>query len=333
MRPVWLLVLWLIAGLCVACGDSGHRDRAAAAPPTPFAPAVTTVPAGYREVLCPFWRGAARGLTVRLDVPMKTKYGEMSGAGCSFTSGTVTGVSVTAAGRSLASWRRKELDPYDGIGGDDEVRHISYRAKTPGFGGRSAERLTWWAYDDGMPFWQTAVQAAGVNLGWSTRRDETVGLETVRRSLGVRRGVRALCPFWGAETRLSFTPPAEHETVQREGGRCQIYFDGSPTVLQSASIDPAPAPLVSLANRVRRSRQASHVRLERGVARIAGRPADRLTWTVTRTKETKHYEPAGTWRIVVTQSALARVRWGQTPRWWQAHRSEYDALVSSIRPN
>ncbi|HEX7740624.1 MAG TPA: hypothetical protein VF426_13350 [Marmoricola sp.] len=331
MRAARLLVLALLAGLCVACGDSGHRDRPAAAPPKPFAPAVTKVPSGYREVLCPFWRGAARGLTVRLVVPLRTKYGEMSGAGCSFTSGMVTGVSVTAAGRSLASWRKKELDPFDGVGGDDEIRHISYRRTVPGFGGRTAERLTWWAYDDGLPFWQTAIQAAGVNLGWSTRHDTSAGLETVRRSVGVRRGVHVLCPFWGRDTRLTFTPPADHETVQREGDRCQIYFDGSPTVLQSASIDPTPAPLASLVARVRRNRQASHVRLEHGVARIAGRAADRLSWTVTRTKATKHYEPAGTWRIVVTQNDVARVRWGQTPSWWQDHRQEYAALVASVR--
>jgi len=334
-RGVRLLILCLVVGLCTACGHTGptRNDDPAAIVPRPFEPTSAKVPRGFREALCPIWRGPAHGLTVRLVVPVGTQAGAMSGEGCSFTTGAVRGVSVTVAPRgTLAQWRKKELDPVAGVHGDDEVGHISYRADVPGVDDHRGERLTWWSYDDGLPFWQTALQSDGINLGRSTRHRPTDSvLDTVRRSVGVRRRVRMSCPFWGSVTRVSFTPPAEQETVQREGGRCQVSFDGSPTVLQSASVEPDPAPLRALAQRVRRNPQVSHVRLERGVARIAARPADRLTWTVVRTKETKHYEPAGTWRIVVTQNDLARVRWGQTPPWWQEHRRAYDALVASVR--
>jgi len=213
-------------------------------------------------VWCPIWRGHARGLTVRLVVPQRMTGGEFSGEGCGFSAGSVRGVGVNVApAGTLAAWRKKELDPFDGIGGDDEVGHISYRAGVPGLDGKSAERLTWWSYDDGLPFWQTTIQSAGIGLTWSTPDGKDADLDTVRRSVGVERGVHMLCPFWGRSDHpaLAFTPPSGNETVQREGNHCQIYFDGSPTVLQSAAVHPFPASLAGLARRLRHDPEVTGV--------------------------------------------------------------------------
>jgi len=331
-------VLILVAG-AAACSDSDHTEprREPTVMPKPFAAEVTAVPAGFREVLCPDLRGDGTGLTVRLVVPIATTGMQQSDGSCSFGRGFVRGVGVQIAPRqTLAEQRAEELEPFEDTGGDDSVSDITYRTGVPGLDGQRAEELGVEVYNDGLPFWSVSIQAAGVELSWSVPADKPRRLadfDTVRRSVAVVQGTRTLCPSWGRPGRseLTFSPPKDIGSVEREGDRCVLYVDGAPTVLEHGIVDPSPSSLERLAARLRRDPEVSQVRRERDAGMIDGESADRLTWVVTRTKETESYEPAGTWRLEVLQSAHARVQWGGTPAWWRSHRSTYDELVASVR--
>lgn len=338
-----LLISWVALGLGLAgcTGDPGRQPAdlppAAVTPPRPFPAETADVPAGFREVLCPDLRTDGTGLTVRLVVPVATTAARATGDGCGFGRGLVRGVGVQVAPRqTLAAFRRKSLDPFEDIGGDDEVSDIRYRTGVPGLGGQPAEELTWRVYNDGLPYLEHAIQAAGLRLHWAVPDGKPRLLDAfdvVRRSVEVRPGTTWSCPSWGPQDgpRLTFAPPTGIGWVEREGGHCRIYVEGSPTVLEYGSVDPTPPPLERLAARMRRDPEVQKVRLEPGAGTIDGEPADRLTWRVVRTEETKNYEPAGTWRIEVLQSPSARVEWGGTPQWWRTHRSTYDDLVASVR--
>ncbi|WP_181410841.1 hypothetical protein [Nocardioides humi] len=338
-----LLVSCLVLGLAACTGG----DRTPAGPGGPGSPGPTApyafaaeapgVPDGFREMRCPDLRGDGTGLTVRLVVPVATTGGQQSGNVCSYSHGYVRGVGVELGpDETLADYRAEELDPFEDIGGDDEVSDIAYRADAPGLDGRPAEELTYRVYNDGLPYRQVTVQSAGVRLGWSVpdeRPRRLDAFDVVRRSVGVDAGTTSLCPSWGRPDRatLVFTPPPDVGWIERERGHCRIYVEGAPTVLEYGAVHPAPGPLEDLAARVRRDPEATRVRLRRGAGEIDGESADRLTWVVVRTEETETYEPPGTWRIVALQSPSARVEWGATPQWWRAHRSTYDDLVASVR--
>jgi hypothetical protein len=341
--------LLLISGLALASGLAGlagcggndrpspDRPPTRVDPPQPFPAASADVPAGFREVLCPDLRRDGTGLTVRLVVPVATTGGQQSEDGCSFSHGSVRSVGVQIGPeRTLAAFRAQELDPFEDIGGDDEVSDITYRGDAPGLDGKAAEELTWRVYNDGLPYWEAAIQVAGVRLSWTVPDDKPRRLDSfdvVRRSVAVLHGTGSLCPSWGAADRpsLTFSPPKEAGWVERDGDRCRIYREGAPTLLEYGAVDPTPGDLDTLAARVRRDPEVVRVRLRRDAGRIDGEPADLLTWVVVRTEETESYEPPGTWRIVALQSASARVEWGATPQWWHDDRSTYDDLVASVR--
>lgn len=334
-----LFPLLLTLALASACSDGGsHRERAPVDLPAPEAfPAESTgVPAGFREVLCPDLREKGIDLTVRLVVPVRAEAMNLDEHGCSFTSGFVRGVSVRLAPEeSLADFREEELDPFEGDEGDDHVSGIEYRTGVPGLAGQPAEEVTWTAFNDGLPFWQIDLQAAGVRLSWSVPEDKPHRLDVldvVRRSVAVLPGRRASCPAVdpSGKPTLHFTPPPGVNWIETAARPCRIYLDDSTTLLEYAAVQPAPAPLEQLAALVRKDPEVVRVRLERDAGRIAGEPADRLTWVVERTEETESYEPAGTWRIEALQSASARVEWGATPQWWREHRATYDDLVGSV---
>lgn len=341
LPPALVLALGVALGVAGCAGDAGPPP--AGQPPTtvatlrPFPAASTEVPPGFREVLCPDLRGDGTGLTVRLVVPVTTTSGQQNGRACSFGRGFVRGVGVELAPpTTLAAFRTRSLDPFEDVGGDDDVSDIRYRSGVPGLGGQEAEELSWRVNNDGLPYWEVAVQSAGVRLSWTVpdeRPRQLDAFDVVRRSVEVRTGTASSCPSWGPAEgpQLTFTPPKDVGGVEREGGHCRISVEDATTALEHGALDPTPPPLERLAARVRRDPGATRVRLERGAGTIDGEPADRLTWLVVRTEESPTYEPAGTWRVEVLQSRGARVEWGATPRWWRAQRATYDDLVASVR--
>ncbi|TNM41211.1 hypothetical protein FHP29_09440 [Nocardioides albidus] len=338
--PRILVLCCLLLGLAACRGSDGSGAGPAPVAPHPFPARTPGVPAGYREVLCPDLRGDGTGLTARLVVPVTTTGGQASGGSCSFSQDFDRGIGVEIAPtRTLTQWRRTHLDPFEadrGDGGDDAVSDIVHDTGVPGFDGVRGEELAWRSYNDGSPTRSLVVLAAGVRLSWTVPEDVELdrdAFDLVRRSVALVEGTEARCPSWGRADRptLSFSPPKDIGWVERDGDHCRISVEGSPTLLEYGAVDPTPPPLDHLAARVRHDPEAQRVRLERGVGRIDGQPADRLTWLVVREKETESYEPPGTWRIVVLQSAAARVEWGATPAWWRTHRSTYDDLVASVR--
>ena len=331
----------LVVAAATGCShEDGARGPSAPAlvAPHPFPAASAEVAAGHREVLCPDLRGGGSGLTVRLVVAREVTSSRREGNGCAFTLGPDLRRTISVQigpDESLARWRETYLDPYVSDDGDDAVGDITYRDDAPGLDGRSAEELRWYSFSDGSPTRVVALLAAGVRLSWSVPDGDPLpatALDVVRRSVAVVGGTRASCPDRGGSGHrsLTFAPPKDVGWVEGEAGRCRIYFDGSLTTLEGGEVDPAPSGIDALAARVRRDPEATGIRLERGVATISGERADRLSWEVVRAEETENYEPAGTWRIVVVESASARVRWGATPAWWRDHGAVFDRLVASV---
>lgn len=66
---------------------------------------------------------------------------------------------------------RDKLKQYEGIGGDDEVKDVTYDAPAEAFGGMEGERLSWWSYSDGSPADCIHVQAGGIRLFWQNPDD------------------------------------------------------------------------------------------------------------------------------------------------------------------
>lgn len=335
------LLFLLIVTTCVGCShedDGPDRTTPALAAPHPFSAASPGVPAGYREVRCPDLRRHGTGLTVRLVVPDQVTGFRHEDNTCTFTlSPEARGVLAVQLGpdESLARWRRAHLDPYVSDQGDDAVGEIAYRDDADGLDGATAEELRWYSYDDGSPQRVISLLGTGVRLTWSVAdgaAPPTADLDRVRRSVAVVEGTRSTCPGGGGidGRTLTFTPPVDLGRVERDDRRCRIHVDGSLTTLEGGEIDPAPSAIDALAARLRRDPEVTGVRLVRGATTIGGEPADRLSWVVVRTEETENYEPAGTWRIVVVQSAHARVRWGATPAWWRTHRARFEELVDSV---
>lgn len=64
-----------------------------------------------------------------------------------------------------------ELKEYEDIGGDDEVKDVTYDAPTDTFGGLEGERLSWWSYSDGVPADCVHVQANGIRVFWQNPDD------------------------------------------------------------------------------------------------------------------------------------------------------------------
>ena len=116
------------------------------------------------------------------------------GSGCGFTGpGFGCDLSVSVGPMpSLLQVKERQVDPFEDIGGDDEVNDIRYRTGVPGLGGQPAEELTWRVYNDGLPFWEIAVQAAGVRLTWSRSAIST----SRSRMPGAMRSVSSSLRSW-----------------------------------------------------------------------------------------------------------------------------------------
>lgn len=342
---------WLSAGLllllaCAAACDSettqaGPRETVATPEAaTPFPAALTRVPEGYREVRCPGVTQEGTDLVVRMVVPDRAETMNLEPGRCSFGWGLVGGVSVTLEPTTtLASVKKKDLEPFEDTGGDDDINSIAYTTGNAGFGSAAdddAELLEFRVYNDGLPFWQRTLQSDGVRIGISVGQKDRAALDqldVVRRSVGVLRGDRAWCPGRERSGRstVAFVPPKVDGWISRESHWCRIYFDGAPTTLEYGVIDPAPVPLAKQIARLRKDPEVTDLQIAHGSSRLAGHPADRITWTVVRTEETENYEPAGIWHMVSVRTDDVRVEWGQTPDWWRTHEHTFDDLVRSVR--
>ncbi len=311
---------------------AGRSESTKAADPRPFEPVSSTFPARFHEELCADLRAKGTGLTVRVVVPDSGSRSHKRDNGCYLDLGRQGAMSVTIApNESAASYRTKFLDPYEDGGGDDSVSDIVEEHDVPAFGGREGEELVWRSSNDGQPMVHRLVQSGGVRVIWSTpegRSDRSEELRVVRESLAVRAGTTSLCAG------VRHAVPVQHtESIEAGAGRCHLYLQpGRGSLLRYAEVAPSPRQsLPAQATRLRGDPEVTSVRLEHGAARLDGRRVDRLTWVVTRLRETPDYQPPGTWRLVTVGDDRLQATWGATPRQWRAERAVVRSFFASVR--
>lgn len=322
--------------------SSTPASRATAGPATagaarPFRAAVREVPAGYSVARCSDLRRRSHnsGLVVSLAVPPDYRAVSRDDTTCGFAAGFGREfyVSFDTTG-TLQRQKERDVDPYVDIGGDDSLSDVRFAGDVAVFGRHRGESLAYYCYCDGQDLDERIVQARGVRLSWTTRHDRSdhaAAFRAVSSSMSLARGATSTCSSRGRT--LTLRPPLpQTESIDFGGGVCHLYLrPGRASLLRYAEIAGRPrASLAELADRLGARRGVSAVRLEPGAGRLDGRPADRLTWTVTRREETDDYQPAGTWRAVALQADGVRVTWSATPRQWRTERKDAEAFFRSV---
>lgn len=344
-----LLVTLVTAG-CTGSASDGARPEPApatpatsdvvatppAAPARPFRAAPRRLPAGWTRARCSDLRSRGSRLAVSLAVPPGYAAVSRDDTTCGFAAGFGREFYVSFDVRtSLRSEKQRELDPREDVGGDDSVSDIDYAAQVPVFGRRRGERLSYHCYCDGQDLDELRVQTHGVRLSWTTphgRSSRPAAYRAVTRSLALARGATSTCISRGRT--VVFRPPIpQTESIDFGRHRCHLYLrPGRGSLLRYAEIAARPRPsLEVLAARLQARPNVTGVRLDHGAGRLAGEPADRLTWTVTRRHQTQDYQPAGTWRAVALAIPRLRVIWSATPRQWRTERKAAAAFFRSVR--
>lgn len=308
-----------------------------AGPPRPFAAAARTPPSGYTAARCSDLRGrGSSGLAVGLAVPPDYEAVSRDDTSCGFAAGFGREFSVSFGARgTLLREKERNVDPFVDAGGDDSVSDVRYAGDVRVFGAHRGELLEYYCYCDGQDLDLRIAQARGVRLSWTTPHDRSRGetaYRAVTASTALVRSRTSTCTSHGRT--LSFRPPIpQTESIDFGGGVCHVYLrPGRASLLRYAEIAVRPrTTLAQLAARLRARHTVSAVRLERGVATLAGRVADRLTWTVTRRQQTQDYQPAGTWRAVALDAGGVRLTWSATPRQWRTERKDAAAFFRSVR--
>ncbi|MFC4783071.1 hypothetical protein ACT8ZV_01255 [Nocardioides sp. MAHUQ-72] len=308
-------------------------------PPQPFPAERAALPAGWSRSTCTDLRARGNsGLAVRLALPPGFVPTESRGRSCSFSPGPFTRVLTVSFGRgpTLRSVKERDVDPYTAPGqGDGQLGEVVYAEDVPVFGGHRGEQLDYFCYCDGQNLQERTALARGVRLAWTTphgrsTREGDYARVTASVSL-VHTRVRT-CAGHG-RTAVFRAPIPQTESIDSFGGLCWIYLQpGRGSLQRRAEVVPAPRrTLAQLADTLRRKHRHVHgVRLEQGVARLDGRPADRLTWLFTRERAATYGGPAGTWRLVTVSTPDLQVTWGGTPRQWRQEAADVRRFVGSV---
>ena len=145
-------------------------------PPTPFAASSTSTPNGFTAAECPAVIGG-EPVTLELVVPdgfvsaSADPSNQDPDGRCSWQTSEERFLSVEVGEKKSLADLRDELEQYEDIGGDDEVKDVDYDAPADTFGDQEGERLSWWSYSDGVPADCVHVQADGVRLFWQNPDD------------------------------------------------------------------------------------------------------------------------------------------------------------------
>ena len=181
----------LLTAATASCGSGPAPDTTGT--PTPFSAVTTSTPKGFIAAECPATANGKR-VVVKLAVPSgfdpeSTDPSDQTPNGlCTWRSPEDHVLSVQVGEKESLADKNDELKTYEDIGGDDEVKDVSYDASTDAFGGLEGERLTWWTYSDGSPADCVHVQADGIRLFWENPdgTDQRLGdLEVVLDSLAL----------------------------------------------------------------------------------------------------------------------------------------------------
>ena len=157
-----------------ACG-SGSVPMTTAAP-TPFSASPTSTPEGFTAAECPAVVGG-KPVTLKLAVPdgfaaeSVDPSDQTPDGQCTWRTSEDRFLSVEVGEKESLADLDEELKQYEDIGGDDEVKDVTYDAPADTFGDLEGERLSWWSYSDGMPADCVHVQANGIRLFWENPDD------------------------------------------------------------------------------------------------------------------------------------------------------------------
>ncbi|MGH3351856.1 MAG: hypothetical protein ACRDPS_14405 [Nocardioides sp.] len=168
IRAALSATLILIAATS-ACG--AEEPPVTTGTPTPFSAASTSVPAGFTAAECP---ATVRGKPATLKLVVPTGFAsESTGSSedtpdgqCTWRGSEDLFFSVEVGEKESLEDMSEDLKEYEDIGGDDEVKDVTYDAPTDAFGDLEGERLSWWTYSDGSPADCVHVQAGGIRLFW-----------------------------------------------------------------------------------------------------------------------------------------------------------------------
>lgn len=173
LRIALTATLILIAGTS-ACG--AEKAPFTTGEPTLFSAESTSMPAEFEQAQCQATVGG-RQATVKLVVPTGFE-SESAGPSehapngqCTWRNPEDLFFSVDVGEKESLENLNDDLKQYEGIGGDEEVKDVTYDAPTDTFGGMQGERLSWWTYSDGSPADCVHVQAGGIRLFWQNPDD------------------------------------------------------------------------------------------------------------------------------------------------------------------
>lgn len=249
------------------------------------------------------------------------------GSSCEFTSDIDNQVSLSIGPRTtLATVKRKNVDPDVGGEGDDGVSDVRYDADVPVFGERRGEALTFRANNDGLPIDIHEVQADGVYLRWDTPagswKRHAPQFAAMRDSIGVLGTREDLCSDPRSGLSVRYVLPSIVRAVEGYGNTCDLRLPPMTLTHVASVVVPAANDLTDVRRRVEGKPGVSNVSFDPWAAGFDRKPAERLDYLTSNGKRTL--------RIVLLQKGDVRLRWSARASVWPGDKTSFDQLRVSI---
>lgn len=286
-------------------------------------------PSGSHVELCPRFEPRDVPRTVSLILPDGYRAQDKSGGGCSFVADIDEGVSVTIAPRrTLADFKRRQVDPDLDSGGDDSVSDVEYQADVPVFGARRGERLDYYAYNDGLPIDTRIIQADGLRVAWNVPHESwpkhEAAFNQLTDSIGVLETVEDTCVDVDMGISIHFTPPALVREVQSYGPACNLRLPPLSNLTHNATFATVSGSLRARRDKLAAARRVRRLRYRPHAAGYGDdRRAQRLDYLVVK-KDT-------VLRLVVLQRDGVRLTWSTKRARWPRDRAAFAQLRRSVR--
>lgn len=295
---------------------------AVAGTPPLWTPTATT-PHGSHVVPCAWLPGSA---SRTLHIALPDRFGPVSNTevGCA-SNGRDYDEWVymePEVGASLRTYREREVDPWVGVGGDEEVSDVVYAAGVPVLGGRTGESLSYTFAGDGVPLDVHYVQAQGVRLHWTVTAGEWAGVaaefDAATASVGVDATREGTCTSDAGDTPrvVVFDVGRSVRSIDAFTRSCYLVL-GSGTV-ETRTIRLSVSPTVGLSA----TRRALAARPDVRHLRRTG--AHRLDYV-------RVLSIGPPRRVRVVQEDGVRATLLTSARHWRADLREYAAVRASIR--
>lgn len=324
-------MLTLTAASCgQRLGDTGGSGRPSApvVDPPIWAPTTAKPSNGSHLELCPriSRKGAPRTVSVVLPDRFAPQWKE--GSSCEFSSDIDSQIYLSIGPRTtLATVKKKHVDPDVGDEGDDGVSDVRYDADVPVFGDRRGEALTYRANNDGLPIDIHEVQADGVYLRWDTPAGKwkryAPQFAAMRDSVGVLGTREDLCSDPRSGLSVRYVLPPIVRAVEGYGNNCDLRLPPMTLTHVASLVVPAGDDLTDVRRRVEQQPGATDVHYDAQAPGFAGQPAERLDYLSGTGRRTLH--------IVLLQKDNVRLRWSARASVWPGDRKSFDQLRGSVR--